>query len=338
MKPALVPARRVLALGPVLALVLLAAVTACGADSGEESGPAAKDDAWSFTDDTGRKVTLPEKPTRIAGLTNAVSSLWSYGIEPVAAFGFTSMSADSSFDGKEIAKVTEVGRTYGKIDLEALAASRPDLIVTHVYPQNGGELTGKEVLYGFADQTQVEAVRKIAPIVALEMSGKADGVVVRTNKLAESLGADFSSGTLVQARKDYEAAAARLAKASRKGLTVMAEAAYADEGLYVAKAPDDPSLAYYAELGVDFPNPGGTKYFWQTATWEQVDRHRTDVVLNSTRAMSIPEVMKQPTFAALPAAKAGQVFHWNSQNMDYVAQARNMNYLAKALERSRKVT
>jgi iron complex transport system substrate-binding protein len=348
MNPSLTLARR--AAASVLAVALVAALAACDQTSGAaggsggsgasdaEAGAAAGDAGWSFTDDTGTTVELPQTPTRIAGLTDAISSLWSYGIQPVAVFGFTAMADDSSFDGKDLEKVTEVGRNYGEINLEALAAADPDLIVTHVYPENGGELTGDELLYGFADQAQLDAVRQIAPVVAIEMAGTADEVVTRTNELAASLGVDFSSEELTRAKQDYEDAAARLSSAAQKGLTVMAAAAYPDEGLYIAKAPDDPSLAYYAKLGVDFPDPGGEEYYWQTVSWEQIGNYGTDVILNSTRAMSIEEVLQQPTFAALPAAQASQVFDWNSQNMDYVAQARNMNDLAGWLEQSEKVT
>ena len=42
--------------------------------------------------------------------------------------------------------------------------------------------------------------------------------------------------------------------------------------------------------------------------------------------------------AALPAARAHQVFPWNFQTQDYVSQARNLNDLASWLEKSTKVT
>lgn len=330
------------ALPMCLAILVTVAVAACGgtvaADKGDAVG--ATRGPWSFTDDLGVTHELPEQPTRIAGLTDAVSSLWSYGIKPVAVFGYTAMADDSSFDGKDTTGVTEVGRTYGEIDLEALAAADPDLIVTHAYPPDGTDepLDPDMHLYGFADKTQQDAVEQIAPIVTIEMDGMADQVVGRTLDLAAALGVDPQSPDMTSAKADYDEAAERLAAAADKGLTVMALAAYVDDGLYIAKAPDDPSLGYYSSLGVDFPDPGGEAYYWQTATWEQVGQYATDVILNSTRAMSIKEVQQQPTFADLPAAQAGQVYPWNSQNMDYVAQAENMNDLATWLEESEKVT
>lgn len=167
-------------------------------------------------------MTLDEPPTRVAGLTDAVSSSWSYGIEPVATFGYTALEDDSSFDDKDVSGVAQVGQAYGEIDLEALLAAEPDLVVTHVYPPEGDScaLTPDMLLYGFADEAQLAAVREIAQVVAIEMAGTADDVVARTLELVESLGVDLDTPEL----------------------TVMAEAAYPGEGLYIAKAPDDPSL------------------------------------------------------------------------------------------------
>jgi iron complex transport system substrate-binding protein len=326
--------RRALA---TLAAGVAATVAACGTGSPSAPETGSSPGGWSFTDDTGRKVTSPSRPTRIAGFSDAVASLWNYGIEPVAVFGYKALTDDPSFRGKDLSGVAEVGRAYGQIDIESLAAAAPDLIVTHVYPSGSGALTGNEVLYGFANQSQVDTVRRIAPIVAIAMTGTADKVAHRTRQLAESLGVDFSTPRLRQAQQDYEDAGKRLAAASKKNLTVMAEAAYASKGVYIAKAPDDPSLSYYAELGVTFLDPGGDEYYWHTASWEQLGTYRSDVILNSTRAMSVPEAMRQPTFAALPAAAAHQVFPWKSQTMDYFALAKNLNGLAAHLQHSRRV-
>lgn len=307
-----------------------AVLAACRGGSSEAGS------AWSYTDATGKAVHLDKRPTRIAGFSDAIASLWAYGLKPVAVFGYVAMSGDPSFDGLDTAGVTEVGRTYGEIDLEALAAARPDLIVTHVYPKRSGHLTGTETLYGFADKTQIEKANDIAPVVAIAMMDTADVVIDHVNDLAVKLGVPRSR--LAGYRAEFDKASDRVSAAAKKGLSVMAEAAYADDGLYIAKPVDDPALGYYAKLGVAVPNPGSSNYYWRIVTWEQVDRYRTDVVLNSTRAMSIPELLQQPTFAALPAAKAKQVYPWHTENMDYVHLTRNLNQLAGWLDNSRKVT
>src|SRR5690606_14752856 len=199
-----------------LLLCGLLAVTACSTPAPEPTGTG----GWSYTDDLGNTVTLDERPTRIAGLTDVVASLWNYGIEPVAAFGYTAISQDQRFAGRDLSGVTELGMMYGQIDLEALAAAEPDLIVTHAYPVDAaGTIDPQQPLYGFADLAQQEAVARIAPIVAITMDGSAVQVIDRTAQLALALGAD--PAVVTGARAEYDAAADRLRAAAASGLQVL---------------------------------------------------------------------------------------------------------------------
>ncbi|MEU6645646.1 ABC transporter substrate-binding protein [Saccharomonospora sp. NPDC046836] len=323
-------------LGGAVALGATGLLAACGR-GGSPTSAQPGSGAWTFTDDTGATVTLDARPTRIAGLNDAIASLWNYGVTPVASFGFTGLADDVNFRGKDLTRVTEVGTTYGEIDIEALVAQQPELIVTHAYPKDSsGTLDPQKPLYGFADLKQQQTVAGIAPIVTIAMSGSAADVVERTVEFAQSIG--VSQEALEQPRRDYDAARERLRAATASGLSVMAVAAYPGEGVYIAKAPDDPALLSYTELGLNYPDPGGSDYYWQQVSWENILDHRTDVVLYSLRAMSGADMQQQPTFAQLPAAEAGQVFPWEFSAMDYVAQARTINNLAEHLEGSRKVT
>lgn len=324
-------------LGGAAALAATGLLSACGrGGSDSDQGGSTGSGAWSFTDDRGVTVELERRPTRIAGLNDAIASLWNYGIVPAASFGYTGLAADVNFQGKDLSKVTEVGASYGEINLDRLAAQRPELIFTHAYPEDdSGKVDPNKPLYGFKDLKQQETAAKIAPIVAIAMTGSANKVVQRTTELATSLGA--KPDTVERARTEYEAARNRLRKAASSGLTVMAVAAYQGEGVYIAKAEDDPALRSYTELGVRYPDPGGPDYYWRHVSWENITDFRTDVVLYSLRAMSGDEMLKQPTFATMPAATAGQVFPWEFSAMDYVAQARTLNNLAKNLEGARKV-
>ena len=45
--------------------------------------------------------------------------------------------------------------------------------------------------------------------------------------------------------------------------------ATAADGWWMGKASDDPSLRLYSDLGVDFVDPGGDTYFWETTSWER---------------------------------------------------------------------
>jgi iron complex transport system substrate-binding protein len=312
----------------------LLAVTACAIPAPESATGA---EGWSFTDDLGNTVTLDERPDRVAGLTDVVASLWNYGIEPVAAFGYTGISQDQRFAGRELSRVTELGPMYGQIDLEALSAADPDVIVTHAYPVDAaGTVDPQTPLYGFADLAQQESVARIAPIVAITMDGSAAQVIDRTTQLALALGAD--PAVVDGARAEYDAAAARLRAAAASGLQVLVVAAYPAEGFYVAKAPDDPTLTAFTDLGVRFVDPGGTGYYWQTVSWENVGALPADVVFESQiDEMTAEQILAQPTFARTPAGQARQVYPWVFASLDYAAQARYMNEVAGHLESARKV-
>ncbi|WP_219418601.1 ABC transporter substrate-binding protein [Pseudonocardia nigra] len=244
---------------------------------------------------------------------------------------------DERFAGRDLSGVTELGASYGQIDLEALAAAQPDLIVTHAYPvDSAGTLDPAKPLYGFADLAQQEAAAQIAPIVAIAMDGSAVQVIDRTVELALALGAD--PAVIDEARTGYTAAADRLRAAAASGLEVLVVAAYPADGLYVAKAPDDPALTAYADLGVQFVDPGGSEYYWQAVSWENVGSVPADLVLDSQiDDMTAEELLVQPTFAATPAGQAGQVYPWIFTSMDHLAQADYMNELAGYLEGAQNV-
>ncbi len=316
-----------------LILACLVAVPACSSPAPEATGTG----SWSFTDDLGHTVTLDERPTRIAGLTDVVASLWNYGIAPVAAFGYTEITQDERFAGRDMSGVTALGHMYGQIDLEALAAADPDLIVTHAYPVDAaGAIDPQKPLYGFADLAQQEAVARIAPIVAITMDGSAVQVIDRTAQLALAIGAD--PAVVTGARADYDEAADRLRTAAGSGLQVLVVAAYPAEGFYVAKAKDDPTLTAFADLGVRFVDPGGTGYYWQAVSWENVGSLPADVVLESQiDEMAAEQILAQPTFARTPAGQARQVYRWVFASMDYAAQAAYMIEVAGHLESARKV-
>jgi iron complex transport system substrate-binding protein len=316
-----------------LLLAGLLAVPACSTSAPEPTGTG----SWSFTDDLGHTVTVDERPTRIAGLTDVVASLWNYGIKPVAAFGYTGISQDRRFADRDLSGVTELGPMYGQIDLEALAAADPDLIVTHAYPVDvAGTIDPNAPLYGFADLAQQEAVSRIAPIVAVTMDGSAVQVIDRTAQLALALGAD--PAVVTGARAEYDTAADRLRTAAASGLQVLVVAAYPAEGFYVAKAPDDPTLTAFADLGVRFVDPGGTGYYWQIVSWENVGSLPADIVLESQiDDLTAEQIIAQPTFARTPAGQARQVYPWLFATMDYTAQAAYMTEVAGYMESARKV-
>ena len=292
-------------IGGLLALGLAATVSACGEDDAAGTDTAAAE-GWEFTDDLGTTVSLDEVPTRVAGLNDVLSSLWNYGIEPVASWGQTSIEDDVAFEGKDLSGVEIVGTSYGQIDLEALAAAEPDLIVASVYPTDSeGTLDPDAPLYGFESIEQQEQVAEIAPIVGIAWRGSAAEVIERTVELAgvPRCGRRRRRGRRRCART-YEAASAELTAAAESGVSVLPVFATEADGWWMAKAPDDPSLHLYQDLGVNFVDPGGDGYFWNSVGWEEVPNHPSDVLLYSLRfSMTPEEIAAQPTAALLPAVR-----------------------------------
>ncbi|MFW3172112.1 ABC transporter substrate-binding protein [Geodermatophilus sp. CPCC 206100] len=326
-------------IGASLTLAAVLAAAGCADDGGAQAGSGASGEGgWEFTDDLGNTVELDAAPTRVAGLNDVVASLWNYGIEPVAAFGQTSAADDVAFDGKDLGDLAIVGESYGQIDLEQLAAADPDVIVTSVYPtDSSGALDETQPLYGFESLEQQEQVARIAPVVAIAYRGSAADVIERTVELAGSLGAD--DAVVDAAREDFEAASAALTEAAAGGVTVLPVYATVADGWWMAKAPDDPQLRLYQDLGVQFVDPGGDGYFWQTVGWEEVPSHPSDVLLYSLRfSMTPEEIAAQPTAALLPAVQAGQLYPWKYIGMDHAAQAAYMQELAGYLDGARKLT
>ncbi|RBY76588.1 ABC transporter substrate-binding protein [Blastococcus sp. TF02-09] len=325
-------------LGGLLALAVVGVSACSGDDDGGDA--AASGEGWSFTDDLGTTVELDAAPERVAAINDVASSLWNYGVAPVATFGQTSTADDVAFEGRDLSDVEILGESYGDIDLEQLAAAAPDVVVTTVYPTDSeGTLDESQPLYGFESLEQQEQVAQIAPIIAVAWAGSATDVIERTAELAEALGADMDSEEVRAAEADFEAASTALSEAAAGGLTVLPVAAYADEGFYMAKAEDEPSLRMYGELGVQFVDPGGEEYYWQTAGWEDVPQYPSDILLYSLRGALTPEQMaEQPTYGLLPAVQADQVHPWKYIGMDYTAQAAYMEELAGWLEASQDVT
>lgn len=323
---------------PVVPLLLVlagcssAAPQAAPASSASSSG-------WTFTDDIGNTVTLDHVPSRVAGFTDQVLSLLSYGIKPVATFGRTDVKTDTRFSGYDMSGVAIVGNTYGEIDLEALAQAQPDLIVTAEYPSDRkGTIDKTQPYYGFKDLEQQKKLEAIAPIVTIKVGGAGLDVIKSNTRLALALGAD--QATVDADQKAFETSAANLTKvAKEKGLKVSAMYADAD-GIYLVKTADEPETQLYASLGVDYldPHPDGA-YYWDIYSWENAGKVKgVDVILLSNEGYQKADLLKQPTFSDAPALQAGQVFERRVSPLDYGSQAKNIDLLASQLSQSKKVT
>ncbi|MBK4346958.1 ABC transporter substrate-binding protein [Lacisediminihabitans changchengi] len=335
MTPTKAVRRSVLLLAPLLAIVSL---VGCSATSDSVSGGNAGSSSWSFTDDTGKTVTLDHQPKRIASYADYALGLLSTGVKPVAVFGRVAVASDDRFADYDISSTAIVGNSYGEIDLEKLAEAAPDLIVAGVYPTDRkGTINKDEPYYSLADKEQQTQLEKIAPIVAIKVGGKGSDVITSVNKLATALGAD--PDTIAAAKKKYDSAAADLrAAAAQTKLEVTQMYADAD-GVYVVKPGDEPETELYRSLGVKFTDlhPDG-EYYWDKYSWENAAQMMTgDVLLVNVEGFQKKDLLDQATFASSPALKTGQIHAWNSAALDYASQAKHITELAKILRDSKNV-
>ena len=312
-------------------------LAACGDDdlsSAPDNSKATPDAGpWTWTDDLGQEVSLDATPTRIAAYGDAAAALINFGITPVALFHYMAPDQDSTFEDLDLTGVEIVGTAYGEINLEALAATTPDLVVTTLYDGDT-----PDSMYGFKDGAQVARIKAIAPIVGVMQTGSALEVIKTNERLVASLGIDVEGGAVAEDRAAFEKASGALTAAAGSGLTVLPVYGE-DANYYVAKAPDDPALRYYSELGLTFVPVEGNDYYWEILSWENADKYQPDIVLYSVRDSYTPEqLMDQPVFARLAAAEADQLHPWKFKSMDYKAQTSYLGELAGWLASDSRVT
>ncbi|MDP9735077.1 ABC transporter substrate-binding protein [Curtobacterium sp. 260] len=308
------------------------------AGSGDTAGTgSAASGPWSYEDATGATVKTDSTPKRVVVLNDVAISFIEYGLRPVGTFGQLTMAKDKRFADLDTDGITQLGEAYGDIDLEELAALKPDLVVTSVYPKDEqGTLDTTQPGYGFKDKEQQQQVEAIAPVVQVKWGGKGEDVIETIADLAESLGAPEAK---VQAAEDrFDAAEDELEQAA-KSSDVSVVSMFADgSGAYVTRPTDEPSLQMYSSFGVDFVDPKPKGFYWGVYSWENAGQITGDVLLLSQQGYQVADLEKQPTFADNAALEAGQVHSWTFPALDYASQADYMTKLAGWLENSKKVS
>ncbi|GAA2379233.1 ABC transporter substrate-binding protein [Dactylosporangium salmoneum] len=316
----------------------LGALAACGE---AKAGPGEGDGGgpWAFTDDRGTDVSLPARPQRIVAYVGSAAALHDFGVDRqlVGTFG-PLKGADGGKDplagDLDPARLESLGNAWGEFNLEKYATLRPDLLVTNMYEPNA--------LWYVPDDSK-DKIATLAPSVGLTVARTTLlKVIERYGALAVSLGADVSAKPVADAKARFEAAseAVRAAVKANGGLKVLAASASADL-LYVSDPKVYADLSYYQELGVDVIVPGQvTGGYFENLSWENADKYKADVILldSRTSALQPKDLTAKPTWAALPAAKAGQIVPWLSEpRFSYAGCAAPLETLAKALQSARKV-
>jgi iron complex transport system substrate-binding protein len=329
-------------LGALASAPLLLA--ACGDDdtsSSSATAGAGDDGPWSFTDDRGKRISRDKRPQRIIAYDTAASALWYQGIVPTAVFGAAPLKDNTSLAGLDVAKTQSVGEVYGEINLEKLAALKPDLIVTAYDPE-------QTVLFGFKDDKQQQKVESFAPVVAIDAIPLPTKVIDRFGALAASLGADPKAAGRDGERERFDDAVAKLREtaAANQDVAVVAVAGFED-GLYFARPARFPALKEYQDWGVNFVNTGikprnsAKKFdpadFWTVVSYERADAFPADLIMHDVQpgSLTLDGLAKKPTWRSLPAVEDKQLVEWQKlQAWSYPLYTKEIELLTAGLEQA----
>jgi iron complex transport system substrate-binding protein len=307
-------------LAPVAVLVVLGLLAACGggdaerstdtsATAGEATASGSDERGWTFEDDAGITHHLDEVPDTIVAQASAAGALWEYDVVAKGVFGKLTQSDGSPDPGIGRADpddFTSIGTSETEINVEALIAMDPDIVVTGMWEEGD---------YWGIPEGDVERIEKVAPIVGIRVDNRAmDVPLARFAELAESLGADEAE--VASLRKELDTASDDLEASveGNPGVTFVAASGSPSE-MYVAYPPAFADLRYLQGIGLDIVVPkthetsGG---FWETISWEEVGTYPADVVMADARGGTMKEIADflPPPAKNLPAIEAGQIMAW----------------------------
>jgi iron complex transport system substrate-binding protein len=331
------PALRIAAAAAAVAATLALAACASGSggassDTGSASGP------FSYTDALKKTVKLDAAPKVVVAQSSVAAALWDAGFEVSGAYGELTPGADGKLSYQagslDLTKVKVIGSTYGEFDTEKYALLNPELLIDYTFDD-------KSLWY--VPQAQAQQVASLAPEIAVpgNYSGTDEAIETMVD-LAGKLGADVKSAALAKEKAAYEAALASVATAAKSsGLKVAVMSPSADS-LYIANPKYLPELETLTKDGLDVMTPvnADTQVFTQ-ASWEQAsDYAGADVILVDARTYDAAkaDLAKVPTWANLPAVKAGQVYPWYAAApYSYKAYAKIFQQIADELQKAKKL-
>lgn len=284
--------------------------------------------AWSYVDGSGATVTLDHVPTRIIASQDAAAGLIPLGIRPVGIYADSAVADAKALEGLDLTGIAIIGEAWGEVSIEKAAALKPDLIVGEWWPLDSAWSGGADV---------VNALKPLAPITGPRQGASIVTLIEDYEKLAESFGADLAApqvaadkAAFVASRDKFKAAVA--AKPDLSALAVWA----GTDALYVAATAGSSELMDFASWGLRLIDPpvADDRGYWETLSWEQIDKYQPDLILVDNRSRTTIETAKaQATWTTLRAAAAGQVTDWPAFWLrNYAAYARELDKLTAAID------
>ncbi|MEV7191981.1 ABC transporter substrate-binding protein [Streptomyces sp. NPDC093510] len=275
---------------------------------------------WEFTDDRDHLVRAASRPSRPVVYLPTGAALHDHGIRPAGVFG--SAHDDPALpDPAKAGSLPLAGLPYfgagSALDLDALLASGPDLVVALTY--GGGQVYG-------IDPEAAKHLEEQVPLVVLDVGGGRSlaGIRGRLTALARSLGA----APQPDAEAELAAAERRLSAATVGPVRsrVLALSPAGPDSVHLARPHAWPDLAALAGFGVGLVDPApGQGANWSTTTWAEAAALEPDLLLTDVRgnAAALGDALG-PDVATLP---------WNPELPPSAREhARFHNTVAEALE------
>jgi iron complex transport system substrate-binding protein len=306
------------AVGALLVVVTLLAGCGGGEGDGESGGegdnsgrPDDQAGGWSYTDGSGETTALDEVPSRIVAHGSSAAALLSFGIRPVGIYADTNVEDDLALKDLDLEGIEIVGEEWGVINLEAVAALEPDLVVAEWWPI-------ERAYSGMEEGTNAtrETMEEIAPVVGVSQGPSIVEMIEDYAELAESLGADLDDPEVADSRTRFDDAVAAFEAAveTKPDLSVLAVSP-TPESLYIAVPEYSAELSDFVEWGLDVvvpehPDPGFE--YWETLSWENADTYQADLLIIDQRSYpsNLEDAEGQPTWRSLAAADTDAVAVW----------------------------
>ena len=298
----------------IVTLLLLALLAACGGQPAvEEAAPAAEsepveemaeeeetaaDETFAtriFVDDLGREVEIPVKPQRIVALHDYQNSIPLLSLSaPVVGVPYRGADFNPVLKTYDLANIESTGHIWEQ-NIEKIVSIKPDLIVGHVYQGVPNP-----------DSLAEAGVEDVAPTVWVSTDGEVADVMQKYGNLTGL------SDVVETQREEYEAALERV----RSEFDDLGEFSYStfyyntgDSNVYVESEDfPNPIIDVAQELGMQ-PIPLVVKSlaegeFRPAISVELLSELEADLLIYGNEDKS--EVTQLPTWAPLPAVKAGQ--------------------------------
>ncbi|MDM4763035.1 ABC transporter substrate-binding protein [Galbitalea sp. SE-J8] len=300
--------------GLTLAFAAAVALTACSSGATDGADPGATSPApaggFSYTDARGQTVTLDSVPTTVVAQATVAAALYDAGYTVAGAYGELAKGADGKYSYQvgdlPVDDLKVIGSTYGEFDIEDFALLDPQLIVDYTFDD-------KTLWYVPAEQA--DQIYAIAPGIGINGSpANTDDAIQTFVDLAGKLGADTKSAALAADKKAYDDALASVKKVASTSHLKVVVVSPATDSLYVADPSKLPEFATLTAQGLDvLPPVDPDGQVFKQVSWEHAsDYADADVILVDARNYdSVADALKGvPTWANLPAVKAGQVYNW----------------------------